>query len=311
MRILLLLTLLLVSPPALAWPDRPIQLLVGFAPGGNIDIAARLTAPFLERALGAPVAVVNRPGAGGTIMLNEAAAARPDGRTLALASFPAFVTALHDGSPRYRLDSFDYAGMLTDEPYTLFIAATAPYRSLGELVAAARAAPERIAIAGAGAGGAPQLALMQLEDLAGIRFTWVPMQGAGQALALVQGGHVLGGVSTVSLTVKQHEAGEVRILGLMDGARWDRVPAIPTFREQGFDAVAGAARGIVLPAGTPPAILQRIEAAIAATAAGPAFRAQAERDYVVLRYRDGAAMRDFAAAEDRRYAELWRTRPWR
>src|SRR5215208_7177439 len=112
---LLLLVLLLFAGPARAWPDRPIQLLVGFAPGGNIDIAARLMAPFLERHLGAGtiVTVVNRPGAGGIIMLNEAAAARPDGHVLRFASFPAFVTALHDSTPRYRLDSFAYAGMLT------------------------------------------------------------------------------------------------------------------------------------------------------------------------------------------------------
>jgi tripartite-type tricarboxylate transporter receptor subunit TctC len=152
---------------------------------------------------------------------------------------------------------------------------------------------------------------MQLERLAGIRFTWVPMQGAAQALSLVQGAHAVGAVSTVSLTVKQHQAGEVRILGLMDDARWDRVPEIPTFREQGFDAVAGAARGFVLPAATPVPVQQRIAAAIAATAADPSFRAMAERDFVIVRHLDAAAMRAFAEAEDRRYGALWRASHWR
>src|SRR3954462_4512771 len=127
--LLLLLALLLLATPARAWPDRPVQLLVGFAPGGNIDIAARLLAPFLERQLGGVVTVVNRPGAGGAIMLGEAAAARPDGHVLAFASFPALITAQHDSQPRYRLDSFAYAGMLTGEPYTLFVGAATPYRS--------------------------------------------------------------------------------------------------------------------------------------------------------------------------------------
>ncbi|MCO6419052.1 tripartite tricarboxylate transporter substrate binding protein [Siccirubricoccus sp. KC 17139] len=308
---LLLLALLAWAGPARAWPERPLQLLVGFAPGGNIDIAARMLAPFLERRLGAPVQVVNRPGAGGMLMLNEAAAARPDGHVLAFASFPALVTALHDSAPRYRLDSFFYAGMLTDEPYTLFVGAGTPYRSLAELVAAARAAPESIAIAGAGAGGAPQLALMQLERVAGVRFTWVPMQGAAQALSLVQGGHAAGAVSTVSLTVKQHAAGEVRILGLMDRERWDRVPDLPTMREQGFDAVAGAARGVLLPAGAPAPVQARLAEALAAIAADPEFHALAERDYVVLRHMGPAEMRAFVEAEDRRYAALWRASPWK
>ena len=312
MRLSLLLLLLAFAPGAArAWPDRPIQLLVGFAAGGNIDIAARLAAPFLERQLGAVVTVVNRPGAGGSIMLAEAAAARPDGHTLAFASFPALITALHDSQPRYRLESFAWVGMLTDEPYTLFVGGQTPYRSLTELAAAARAAPEAIAIAGAGAGGAPQLALQQWERLAGLRFTWVPMQGAAQALALVQGGHAVGAVSTVSLTVKQHAAGEVRILGLMDAERWDRAPDVPSFAEQGFPVVAGAARGFAVPAATPAAVRARLEAAIAATAADPAFQALAARDYVIVRHRDAAGMAAFVAAENAGYAALWQARPWR
>ena len=128
---------------ARGFPDRAVQLWVGYAPGGNIDIAARLAQPFLEARLGAPVQVVNKPGAAGMLMLNELAATRADGHVAGFTSFPALVTALYDARPRYRLDSFVYAGQLTDEPYTVFVRADSPYRTLGELVDAARAAPER------------------------------------------------------------------------------------------------------------------------------------------------------------------------
>lgn len=300
-----------VPARAQGFPDRPIQLLVGFTPGGNIDLAARLVAPFLERALGGTVTVVNRPGAGGTIMLNELARdpRAADGHTAGFASFPALVAALHEGpggAARYRLESFAYAGLLTDEPYTLFVGAGTPWRSLPELVAAARARPEEVPIAGAGAGlgSAPRMALARFEQAAGVRFSWVPMQGAAQAMQLVQGGHAAGGVSTVSLTVKQHEEGQVRILGLMEPRRWDRVPAIPTFREQGFEVVAGAARGIVLPAATPAPLLRRWEEAIRRTAADPTFRAQAERDNVLVRHLDQAGMTGFVQAQDRAHAAL-------
>lgn len=303
------------GPPGAGFPDRPIQLLVGFTAGGNIDLAARLAAPFLERQLGggASITVVNRPGAGGTIMLNELARdARGDGHVAGFAAFPALVAALHDGNAaRYRLDSFAYAGMLTDEPYTLFVGTGTPYRSLADLVAAARAGgPESIALAGAGAGLAstPRMAMARFEQAAEaagggpLRFTWVPMQGAAQALQLVQGGHAAGAISTVSLTVKQHREGQVRILGLMAEERFAGAPEIPTFREQGIDAAAGSARGIVLPAATPAPALRRWQAAIAAVAADPAFRALALRDNVIVRHLDPAAMAAMVAAEDRTLA---------
>jgi len=312
-RLLLGAGLVLAAGRARAWPERPIQLLVGFAAGGNIDIAARLAVPFLERHLGAgaSIAVVNRPGAAGTIMLNDFVAARPDGHVAGFVSFPGMITALHDSTPRYRLDSFVYVGLLTDEPYTLFVGAGTPWRSVAELVAAARERPEEIAIAGAGAGSAPHLALLAFERAAGVRFTWVPLPGAGQAMTMVQGGHVAGAVSTVSLTVRPHQAGQVRILGMMEAARWDRTPEIATVREQGFDVVAGSARGIALPAATPEPVLVAWEEAVRRTAADAEFRALAERDYLIVRHLDRAAMTAFVAAEDRRLGEIWRATPWR
>ncbi len=187
-------TILAVSlaTPAVA-QERPVQLLVGFAPGGNIDLAARMAAPFLERHLGlGPVIVVNKPGASGMIMLNEMAGMAGDGRTAGLVSFPALVTPLYDNRPQYRTDSFAYVGLLTDEPYTIVVSPQAPWRDLGAMVAEAKARPEDIAVAGVGVGGAPHLALLGFERAADCRFTWVPTLGAGQAMQLMQGGHVAG-----------------------------------------------------------------------------------------------------------------------
>ncbi|HYF09199.1 MAG TPA: tripartite tricarboxylate transporter substrate binding protein, partial [Acetobacteraceae bacterium] len=298
---------------ARAFPDRPIQLLVGFSAGGNIDIAARMAAPFLERHLGggASIIVVNRPGAGGAIMLGDFAAARPDGHAIAMVSFPGMVTALHDGAPRYRLDSFAYVGLLTDEPYTLFVGRETPYHTLGDLVAAAHARPEEIAIAGAGAGSAPHLALIGFERASGARFTWVPLPGAGQIMQLVQGGHVMGSVSTVSLTMRPHRTGEIRILALLEHERWRGAPDIPTAREQGFDSIASSARGFALPAATPEPIRRRWEEAIRRTAEDAEFRALAERDFVIVRHLDSAAMTAFARQQHDALGALWQSAPWR
>jgi len=292
--------------------ERPIQLMVGAPPAGPFDLAARTAAPFLERHLGGvPIVVVNRAGAGGLIMLNEVAAAIPDGRTAALVSFPALVTALYDNTPRYRVESFAYVGLLTDEPYTIFVGPGSPYASLTALVEAARAQPEAIMMAGTGIGSAPHLALMQLERAAGVRFTWVPTPGAGQAMQLIQGGHVVGSVSTVSATVRPHAQGTLRVLALMEQERWVRAPELPTAAEQGFPIFAGSARGFAVPAATPEPMQRRWEEALRRTAADPEFRAIAERDYIVVRHMDREAMTRFVMAQSATYAELWRTSPWR
>ena len=292
--------------------DRPIQIYVGFTPGGNIDLAARMAAPFLEKHLGgAQIIVVNKPGAGGMLMLNDVAAAAPDGRHVALVSFPALVTALYDNTPRYRVDSFAYVGLLTDEPYTVFVGTDTPYRSLRDLVEAARARPEAINMAGAGIGSAPHLALMAIERAAGVRFTWVPTQGAGQAMQLVQGGHVAGSISTVSLTVRAHLQGALRVVAIMERERWDKAPDLPTGVEQGVDVLVGSARGFALPAATPAPILARWEEAVRRTANDPEFRAIAERDFLIVRHMDRTTMTRFVEEQARLYGEIWRVSPWR
>jgi tripartite-type tricarboxylate transporter receptor subunit TctC len=305
-----------LATPALASPalaqERSVQLLVGFAAGGNIDLAARMAQPFLERHLGlGPLIVVNKPGAGGMIMLNEMLGVPADGRTAALVSFPAVVTALYDNTPRYRTDSFAYVGLLTDEPYTIAVGPQAPWRTLGELVAEARRRPEEISMAGVGVGGAPHLALMAFERAAGVRFTWIPTQGAGQAMQLMQGGHVAGAVSTVSLTVRAHNDGQMRVLALLEAQRWERAPDLPTAIEQGFPALAGSARGFALPAATPAPMQRRWEDAVRATAEDPAFRALADRDYLIVRHMDQAAMTRFVTEQADAFGALWRSAPWR
>ncbi|MCC7347849.1 MAG: tripartite tricarboxylate transporter substrate binding protein [Variibacter sp.] len=299
-------------PSVVRAQERPIQLMVGAGPGGPFDIAARSAAPFLEKHLGGvPIVVVNRAGAGGVVMFNEVAAAAPDGRTVALVGMPGFITALFDGAPRYRVESFAYPGMLTDEPYTLFVGSGTPYRTLADLIAAARAQPETLTIAGTGIGSAPHLTLLQFERVAGVRFTWVPTQGAGQALQLVQGGHVVGSISTVSGTVRLHAQGALRILGLAEPRRWDRAPDLPTLAEQGVEMVAGSARGFAIPAATPEPMIRRWESAIQRTAEDPEFRAQAERDFIVVRHKAREETTRFVQAEAARYGEMWRQTPWK
>jgi len=290
---------------AAAFPERPIQLMVGFPPGGNIDIAARLAAPFIERHLGggAQIVVVNKPGANGVIMLNELAAARPDGHTIGLMTFPGLVTAVHDSRPRYTTESFSYLGMFTDEPYTIYVGTQQPIRTVQELIERARAAPGAVTVAGAGVGSAVHLTAVLIERAAGVKFTWAPFVGQAQAQAAIQGGHVIAGISSVSGTVRLHREGQIRVIGIMQRERWDMAPDIMTMREGGVAVDSSAARGIGGPRGIPEAV--------AAMVADPEFQAIARRDFVVARFMDRAEMGALVAEQNRTYGEMWRTAPWR
>ena len=166
-------------------------------------------------------------------------------------------------------------------------------------------------MSGVGVGGAPHLALMAFERVADCRFTWVPTLGAGQAMTLMQGGHVAGTVTTVSLTVRGHNQGVMRILAILESRRWDRAPDLPTAVEQGFATTAGSARGFALPAGTAEPMQRRWEDAVRATAADPEFRALADRDYLIVRHMDRAEMTRFVAEQLATYGAVWRATPWR
>jgi len=295
------------------YPERPITMLVGFPAGGNVDIAARLSAPFLEKYLGngARIVVVNKPGAAGVLMLNDLATSRPDGHTIGVLSLPGMVTAMIDSRPRYDTDSFTYLGGLTDEPYTFFVGPNSPYRTLADLVKAAREQPGAIVIGGAGIGSAPHLAAVAWQRASGLRFTWAPLPGAAQSVTAVQGGHVVGAISSVSLTVRIHNDRRVRIIGLMDDERWSRTPDIPTFKESGFDVVAGAARGFGGPRGMPEAIVRRWDEAIQKTANDPQFRALADRDFVIVRHQTAAGFRTYVKQQETNFRAIWNAQPWR
>lgn len=305
-------TVLAAAGPAAAYPDRPITLLVGFPAGGNVDIAARQVQPFLEKYLGgARIAVVNKPGAAGALMNTELANAAPDGYTLGMLSFPGVFTLLFGAEARYGVDSFEYVANITDEPFTIFVNNDTPYQSLKDIVEAATARPGEITLAGAGAGSAPHVGVMAFERMTGAKFNWVPMQGAANMRTAVLGGHVDGGVTTVSVSVVLDDEKQARTLGMFADERWDKAPDLQTAKENGWDFAWSASRGIAAPKGTPEAILAKLEDAIRQIHADPEFQALAERDRQILRFLDREAFRSFAEAQYDMLAELWAAAPWK
>lgn len=290
--------------------NRTINLLVGFSAGGNVDILTRTVAPFLEKHLGgASIAVINRPGAAGAIMNQELANATPDGYTLGLLSGPGFLTVLYGNELQYDADSFTYLGTFSDEAYGLVVGAGTPWETLDELVEAARASPGTITIGGAGLGSAPHLALKVFERAAGIEFNFIPGPGAAEMRNQVMGGHIDGGVTTVSVGIPMHEEGQGRLLTVfsLDEAGSG---GFPVATEQGYAAVWSAMRGLAGPDGLPDDIAAKLAEAVRATMHDEEYLAQARERNITSFYVDGETFRDVARNQKALLDEIWAAQPW-
>jgi tripartite-type tricarboxylate transporter receptor subunit TctC len=295
-----------------AWPERPMTMIVAYPAGGGTDVAARTLARFLERDLGQPIAVINRPGAGGEIGFTELARAKPDGYTLGFINTPTIVTIpIERPQARFRLDDFAPVANVVDDPGSFFVNADSPIRTLADLVAHARANPERVTVGTSGIGSDDHLAMLAFQRLTGVRMTHVPYAGSAQVKNAILARNITIAGMNIAEGVNDMRQGQLRALGQMGERRWSEAADIPTFREQGFDVVEGSMRGLGAPAGVPREILDRIAAAARAAMEDPEFRRLAQGQALPLRYLGPDNYRKELVALRESYQRLWNAHPWR
>jgi tripartite-type tricarboxylate transporter receptor subunit TctC len=296
------------------YPSQTIELIVGYNAGGAVDTVTRAAAPFLEKHIGngASIAVINRPGASGTVAAISVANAEPDGYTLMMYSYPALAAAGYGQEEQpYTLDDFDFLGTFTADPHNLFVLDDSEYESLEQMLAAAEEQPGEITVAAAGVGGAAHLALEVFQREAGRDFNYVPAAGGAGTMTQTLGGHVDAGVTTLSSLIPYLREGDVRILATFGAERSPLAEEVPTAREQGVDMTWGAIRGLMAPAGIPDDIRTTLEEAVEATLNDPEFIALAEKQGIPLFYVDGAAFREIAASDVERLDRMWEEQPWK
>ncbi len=298
--------------PALAqgnrYPDRPIEIVVGFVAGGATDLDARAYARLLEQRLGGNVVVVNRPGAGGEVSLAAVARARPDGHTLGTTNMPGFLTIPIERSAQYKLDDFAGIANLVTDPSAITVHAASPYRTLADLIGAARARPETITYASPGVGTDDHLQLVLLQQATGTRFTHVVFQGDPQLRTALLGRQV----DSIGLNLGPVTANteNIRVLSQGGATRSRFSPDVPTLRELGFPIEMASERGLVAPAGTPPAILARLREATADIARDPEFVRILETRFTEPSYIPGDEWFAQLRARQETYRTLWATTPW-
>ena len=243
------------------YPAKPVRVLVGFAPGGGIDSSARAFAPALGAALGKPVIVENRPGAGSNIAAEIAAKAAPDGYTLLLGS----IASLAINPSLYGKLSFDPARDFAPIAQTgtmsniIVVHPVVPAKTLKEFVALAKRSPGQITYATPGAGSSAHLSGELLKKVAGIDIVAVPYKGGGQAVVDSLAGHVPVFFASVPVVITHVAAGRLKAIAVTTGKRAAAMPDVPTVAEAGYPGCQiDNWYGLVAPAGTPRAVIDRL-----------------------------------------------------
>ncbi len=247
--------------PADKYPEKPIKIIVPFAPGGSTDILARVIGQKLTEKWSQPVIVETRPGAATMIGTQAAAKADPDGYTLIIVvSNHTTNPALHATMPYDALKDFEPVSLLGRAPMVPYSSPSFTATNLKELVALAKAKPGTINFGSAGPASMTHLTAEQFKILAGIEMTHVNYRGGTPALNDVLAGQIPMTWATVTQALPQYQSGLVRALGVTGAQRHASIPDVPTFREQGFDLVATEWYGLLAPAGTPKPTVAKLNA---------------------------------------------------
>ncbi|HWI83707.1 tripartite tricarboxylate transporter substrate binding protein [Ramlibacter sp.] len=300
---------LAASAPAFAWPDRPIEIVVGFAAGGGTDITARTLAQHLGKALGGQVVVNNKPGASGAIGMAYVARAKPDGHTLGMTNFPGLLTLPIERDAGFTTADFTYLGNLVRDPSAFSVAIDSPYKTVADVVAAARKAPGTISYGSTGAGTDDHLQMVMFEELTGTKLLHVPFQGAGPLKTAMLGGHVA--IGGLNLGEVMPQAGKtMRPLAQASAKPSTLATDVPTFRQQGVDLVFASERGIVAPKGLPADVEQKIATALRQIAASPEFQAQMKQQFTEMDYLPGAEWKKRLEAAESNFRRMWAQKRW-
>ncbi len=305
-----------LTAPALAqqaWPaGRPIEIIVGFAPGGGTDVMVRALAQALSPELpGANFVVVNRPGAGGETAYVALQGARPDGYTLGTINTPGFLSLSVQRRVRYDRAQIRLIARLVDDPSAFVVHRDSPYRTLKDLVEAAKRRPGTISVGSSGIGTDDHLGLTLFEEASGTEFIHAPFAGAGPVRNAVLGKQIdVAGLNLGEIGMLGQENPMLRALAGMGARRWELMPDVPTFREEGFDVVMTSERGLGAPRGIPDEIAKRLEDAIAKVIATPEWAEKVRQLELAMDFLRGSDWEAQMPAQLRRYQQIWERTPW-
>jgi tripartite-type tricarboxylate transporter receptor subunit TctC len=232
-------------PSQAAYPEKPVRYIIAFAPGGESDLIARFQQAVWRKKFAQELIVESKPGAGGALAWSQLNGYAGDGYTIMGVNLPHLVLQPLEGNVQYKTEDITAINYFNYTPDGIVVRVESPFKTFQEFVAAAKADPGKLNLAGSGTNSANHAAHARLNAAAGITTTYVSFKGTGDLIASLLGGHVDGAMSYSSLAVAQRA--KTRLLAVATPARLSYFPDVPTFRELGIDWVDGAYRGIGVP----------------------------------------------------------------
>ena len=280
---------------------------MGYGPGGGSDLSIRLTESAASKLLGQKIVITNRPGAGGTVMMNQFVRAAPDGYTLAIGSTATLTVQPHVEPAAVLYTPQDYVPILqiSNIPNVLAVPTGSPFKTVKDLVEFAKANPPgRLKIGITSIGTTLHLPFVQMEKLYGVKFTYIPHKSSAPITTAIMGGHIDAGAADLPAIAAQVKAGSVRALGLFSAGRLSTLPEVPTLKEQGVDIEAGFYNMLLAPKGTPDAVIATVREAFRKALADPEVVERTAKAELPIEYLDGKACRERLDANYRIYGAL-------
>ncbi|HQQ71194.1 MAG TPA: tripartite tricarboxylate transporter substrate binding protein [Alicycliphilus sp.] len=292
-----------------AYPSKPVRIIVGYSAGGPTDAVARMVAAHLQTRLGQPFIVDNRPGAGSNIASEAVAAAPADGYTLLVAAAPLTMNGYVYKKLKFdAVKSFTPISKLTSSPGVLAVRPDMAVGSVKELIALAKKEPGKLTYGSTGLGGSQHMATELFQRLAGVQLTHIPYKGASNVMTDLIAGHVDMAFMTASGAMPHLQAGKVKPLAVAGPQRLSGLPDVPTFAQAGLPAmISDSWNGLLAPAGTPAAIVNKLHAAAVEALQLPEIKAKLESQGAIVIGNSPEEFRNDIQREVAHWAEQFKT----
>ncbi len=302
---LVAVALVAAGAQAAEYPRKPINVLIGFAPGGGSDVMLSMIRPLLEKNLKTTLVPVYKPGAGSDIALTELANAKPDGYTNVISCTPQVPINSVVRQTQYKMTDLILAANVVTDPGIFVVRAESPYKTVADFAKAAKEQPGTLSLGVSSAPGDDWFAIHMFQEAAKVQVNIVTFSGDGPSWQAALAGHTEGSFNNLSIVYSQVKAGKLRALALMADKRTPFLPDVPTFKELGFNFASGSSRGFSFPKATPKEIINSFANAVKQVMDSAEFKANAEKTAFPSDYQNPEAYTAYIKTLDTAYRPLW------